>query len=606
MTVAANRSITARTSGNGVNRAWAYTWRADVATDLEVVVYDSVTKVTTAYDSTNFTVAGLGTDNGGTVTFPISPIAPLPATQSIVIRRRSTFLQGRRIGDQGAFFPQIHEDALDGLTMMVQQLHDQGTRFSIRAAFGDAANTDLTLAPASERAGKVLEFDGAGKPMSTRAIGDFLAAVAAASDAAAAAATSASDAAGFRNSASGYAATALGYRDATAALLDQFDDIYLGAKAADPTTDNDGNALAIGALYWNVGSKSMRAYDGAIWATTYAPVIGYVLASNNGSDFTNKPTLLANIGALPTAGGALTGALTLAADPAVPLGAATKQYVDNIAAGLDVKGSCRVATTANIALTGTQTIDGVAVIAGDRVLAKNQTTPAQNGIYVVAAGAWARATDMDIWAEVPGATAWVEEGTVNADAAWVCTSNAGGTIGTTAINWTQFGGTGAFQAANANLTAEAGLTGAADFVSYYTGVGAKALAAFTAFGRSIAGAANAAAARVLLVAEQLGVMAGINTLTASGTAVLADAGKTVEMNVAGANTYTIPPNSVVAFPIGTYINVVQVGAGITTITPGAAVTLQNRNGLRTGGQWAMTTLYKRATDEWVVGGDVQV
>lgn len=157
----------------------------------------------------------------------------------------------------------------------------------------------------------------------------------------------------------------------------------------------------------------------------------------------------------------MSGTFTLGQDPASAFEAATKQYVDNVAAGLDIKPSARLATTANITLSAPQIIDGMSAIAGDRVVVKNQATPSQNGIYVVAAGAWTRATDMDTWAEVPGANVWVEEGTANADTAWVCTSNAGGTIGTTAITWTQFGGSGAYQAASANLTSWAAITRAA-------------------------------------------------------------------------------------------------------------------------------------------------
>lgn len=97
---------------------------------------------------------------------------------------------------------------------------------------------------------------------------------------------------------------------------------------------------------------------------------------------------------------------------------------------------------------------------------------------------------------------------------------------------------------------------------------------------------------------------GISTQTGSYTAVLADAGKTVEMNVASANNFTIPPNSSVAFATGDWINVTQIGAGQTTIVAGVGVTLRNRNGLKLTGQYAVATLYKRGTDEWVVGGDL--
>jgi hypothetical protein len=105
------------------------------------------------------------------------------------------------------------------------------------------------------------------------------------------------------------------------------------------------------------------------------------------------------------------------------------------------KDPVRVATTANLAsLSGTQTIDGVSVAAGERVLVKDQTTASANGIYVCASGSWSRAADADAWAELPGAVVAVMQGTVNADQVYLCTSNPGGTLGTTAVTWAQVGG----------------------------------------------------------------------------------------------------------------------------------------------------------------------
>jgi hypothetical protein len=124
----------------------------------------------------------------------------------------------------------------------------------------------------------------------------------------------------------------------------------------------------------------------------------------------------------------------------------TKTEVDSFLQGLDPKASVKVATTANITLSGTQTIDGIAVVAGDRVLVKDQTTGSQNGIYVAAAGAWSRATDMDAAIEFPGSFCFVEQGTANQDSAWVCTNDAV-TLGTTAITFVKFAGSGAYQAA---------------------------------------------------------------------------------------------------------------------------------------------------------------
>lgn len=140
--------------------------------------------------------------------------------------------------------------------------------------------------------------------------------------------------------------------------------------------------------------------------------------------------------------------ITSLADPTNAQDAATKAYVDAVAQGIDAKQSVLAATTANITLSGAQTIDGVSVVAGDRVLVKNQSTASQNGIYVAASGAWTRATDMDAWAEVPNAFVFVEQGSTQADTSWVCSTNAGGTLDTTAIDWFQFGSAAAYTAGN--------------------------------------------------------------------------------------------------------------------------------------------------------------
>ena len=141
--------------------------------------------------------------------------------------------------------------------------------------------------------------------------------------------------------------------------------------------------------------------------------------------------------------------ITGLADPTAAQDAATKAYVDATKQGLDVKDSVRVATTANITLSGTQTIDGVSVIAADRVLVKNQSTASENGLYSVAAGSWTRTDDANISAEVTaGLFVFVAEGTTNADSGWVLTTNDPITLGTTALSFTQFNGAGAITAGN--------------------------------------------------------------------------------------------------------------------------------------------------------------
>lgn len=157
--------------------------------------------------------------------------------------------------------------------------------------------------------------------------------------------------------------------------------------------------------------------------------------------------------------------ITGLADPTSAQDAATKAYVDATKQGLDVKDSVRAATTANITLSGEQTIDGVSVVAGDRVLVKAQTNGAENGIYVVSASAWSRASDANSSAEVtPGMFTFVEEGTTNADTGWVLTTNAVITLDTTSLAFTQFSGAG-------TITAGDGLTKSGSTINVGAGTG---------------------------------------------------------------------------------------------------------------------------------------
>ncbi|MDT3721412.1 phage tail protein [Pseudomonas oryzihabitans] len=133
-----------------------------------------------------------------------------------------------------------------------------------------------------------------------------------------------------------------------------------------------------------------------------------------------------------------TSSVELKIDPSVIL--ATRQYVDDaitVAVNrLDNKQSVRVATTANLALSGTSTVDGIALAVGDRILVKNQDTASQNGLYLVAPGTWNRVQDADANSEVtPGLTVYVEQGTAQADTLWKLVTDAPISLGTTALNF---------------------------------------------------------------------------------------------------------------------------------------------------------------------------
>lgn len=143
--------------------------------------------------------------------------------------------------------------------------------------------------------------------------------------------------------------------------------------------------------------------------------------------------------------------ITGLADPTNDQDAATKAYVDATANGLDVKASVRVATTAAITLSGTQTIDGVVLSEGDRVLVKDQGTGSENGIYDVASGSWARSEDADNTpsSEVTsGMFTFVEEGSANANAGFVLQTPNPITLDTTALSFVQFSGAGQVVAGN--------------------------------------------------------------------------------------------------------------------------------------------------------------
>ena len=138
--------------------------------------------------------------------------------------------------------------------------------------------------------------------------------------------------------------------------------------------------------------------------------------------------------------------ITNLATPTADGDAASKSYVDGVSQGLDVKGSCVAATTANItistALNNGDTLDGVTLSTNDRVLVKDQSTASENGIYVVGSSP-ARADDLAAGADAAGMFTFVEQGSVNADNGFVCTSNKGSAVvGTNNLAFSQFSGAG--------------------------------------------------------------------------------------------------------------------------------------------------------------------
>jgi hypothetical protein len=247
------------------------------------------------------------------------------------------------------------------------------------------------------------------------------------------------------------------------------------------TDPNSGNFE--GRMIYNSTTDSIKVYGNGAWRSFVNSIVagGTYTDALTISESNGQVSLTLNLADVDSAGllsstfwGLLNGATSDAtvstlvkrdssgnikvADPTEAAHAATKGYVDAARAGLDVKQSVRVATTAAVNLASEleagDTLDtNVTLVAGDRVLVKNQGTASQNGIYVVQeTGAAVRATDFDGTGEVSGgAFVFVEEGTLYADSGWVVSSNGAIAVGTDPINWVQFSGAG-------SITAGDGLT----------------------------------------------------------------------------------------------------------------------------------------------------
>jgi hypothetical protein len=266
--------------------------------------------------------------------------------------------------------------------------------------------------------------------------------------------------------------------------------------AADPSSPVQG------LVYYNTVDDKIKYYDGSVWVTVdvgttgvtqsgtsgstgrmkvsagtdrsitdytggaglvKSDINGVVSAATAGTDyvtgastntFTNKTfdangtgNSITNIETADFAANVVDTDITLAANSDTRLASqkATKAYIDNSVQGLSWKSAVRVATTANgtlaTAFANSQTIDGVTLVTGDRILLKDQSTGADNGIYTVnASGAPTRALDANAAAELVSATVYVSEGTANAETVWTQTVNAPITVGTTALVWAQVNG----------------------------------------------------------------------------------------------------------------------------------------------------------------------
>tara|TARA_R110002126_G_scaffold1078_5_gene6570 strand:+ start:4698 stop:7067 length:2370 start_codon:yes stop_codon:yes gene_type:complete len=324
-------------SGNGSTTAFAYTFKVFDEDDLTVILRtDSTGAEAVQSKTTNYTVSGVGSANGGNITFGTAPASG----QTIVIRRSAALTQTTDYTPNDPFPAEEHENALDKLTFLTQQIQEETDRSIKLSRTNTMTSTEFTVG-ATDRANKILAFDSSGEISVTQELGTFKGDSATTTTVAfkvrdimkatttaqlnniyiciadsvigdaltdtahfallvdaVSAATSATAAASSATAAASSASTASGHKDtattkaseaatsatasatsatasassataaassatAAAASLDAFDDVYLGAKSSDPTTDNDGDALNAGDWYFNTTSNVGRIYNGS-------------------------------------------------------------------------------------------------------------------------------------------------------------------------------------------------------------------------------------------------------------------------------------------------------------------------------------------------------
>ena len=321
---------------------------------------------------------------------------------------------------------------------------------------------------------------------------------------------------------------------------------------------------------------------------------------------------------LSLSGGTMTGRVTLSADPTQALHAVTKQYVDGIESGLKAKPAVLAATSTNVAGTYNNGTSGVGAtltaasngsintaapsgvstwVVGSGILLKNQTNKAHNGRYVVTnlgsvstPYVLTRCGLCDEASEIPGAYVFVQDG-AHEGTGWVqiVADPATFVVGTDDIDVFQFSGAG-------TITAGTNISVSGNQVSVVTN---------PTFANVVTASSGVAFSDGTQTKVGVPSITTIDAKTASYTlSALTERDSIIEISNASATTLTIPLNSSVAYPVGTTIDIIQTGAGQVTIGNAVGVTVNATPGLKLRTQWSSATLLKRATNTWLVYGDL--
>lgn len=338
---------------------------------------------------------------------------------------------------------------------------------------------------------------------------------------------------------------------------------------SDPSSTVDQNILPVQALF--DAHNNFQTFIGQ-----GQPFYASVSPDQSGLHITNSTIDSTTIGATTPSSAAFTTA-TVATAPVGTTDVVNKQYLEYFAAGLSWKQPVLCATTANITLSGVQTLDGISTTAGSRVLVKNQTAAAENGIYISAAGAWARSDDANTWNELVSAMLFVEEGSTLAGKAFYCTAQQGGTLGTTAVNWSNF-------SVAASYTAGTGLTLAASQFS------------ITNTGVTAATYGSASSVPVVAVNAQGQITSATNTAIAIANTAVSGLGT---MSTQNANNVAITGGAINGTTVGATTAAAITGTTITATSdfsgPGTNLS-GTASGLSIGGNAATATTATTATN----------
>lgn len=268
MTVSSETAKSGPYTGNGVTTVFAYGFRILDAGHIEVI--RTVAGTNTTVSPSDYTVSGVGDLAGGNVTFAVAPLAG----QTITIIRNAPFTQQTDLENQGAYYAETIEEALDLAAMRDQQMAEELTR-AVKLPVGeDPAVLNSLVEDIIRLADSADEIDTvAGIEAEVVTVAGLTAEIAALP--------------GQLSSAQAAAAAA-------EAALDSFDDRYLGAKAVAPTVDNDGNALLVGAVYWDSVSNQMFTWSGAEWRPTFLTgnAVRQLTTATGGQTVVTVPTYL--------------------------------------------------------------------------------------------------------------------------------------------------------------------------------------------------------------------------------------------------------------------------------------------------------------------------